>query len=86
MAVVRQRHWGEVNRPDTGVTQVRVYVWELPVRVSHWLIVLPLRSYRLLAITSTIHSSFRAATLPTSWRRCGSYTWLPGSCSSAHSS
>ena len=40
MATVRPRHWGEVNRPDTGVTQVRVYVWELPVRVSHWLGVL----------------------------------------------
>lgn len=40
MATARPRHWAEVNRPDTGVTQVRVYVWELPVRVSHWLGVL----------------------------------------------
>lgn len=33
----QRRHWGEVNRPDLGITQVRVYVWELPIRVSHWI-------------------------------------------------
>ena len=52
----RQRHWGEVNRPDTGATQVRVYVWELPVRVSHWLTV---TSVAVLAFTGYyIHDPF----------------------------
>jgi Ni/Fe-hydrogenase 1 B-type cytochrome subunit len=59
MAIVRQRHWAEVNRPDTGITQVRVYVWELPVRVSHWLIVLPVA---VLSFTGYyIHNPFIVA-------------------------
>jgi Ni/Fe-hydrogenase 1 B-type cytochrome subunit len=54
--MLRQRHWGEVNRPDTAVTQVRVYVWEMPVRVSHWLTV---ASVAVLAFTGYyIHDPF----------------------------
>ncbi len=33
--------WGEAHRPEPAFPPVRVYVWEQPVRVSHWLIFLP---------------------------------------------
>ena len=32
--------WSESRGPDSRSPTVRVYVWELPVRVSHWLVVL----------------------------------------------
>jgi Ni/Fe-hydrogenase 1 B-type cytochrome subunit len=32
--------WGEVHRPESASPTVRVYVWELAVRVSHWFIFL----------------------------------------------
>ena len=41
MAEVRKYGWGEAHRPEPGFPTVRVYVWELPVRVSHWFIFLP---------------------------------------------
>ena len=41
MAESREYGWGEVHRPEPAVPTVRVYVWELPVRVSHWFIFLP---------------------------------------------
>lgn len=41
MSELRQYGWGEVHRPEPASPPVRVYVWELPVRVSHWLIFLP---------------------------------------------
>ncbi len=30
------RAWSEARSPEPGYQAVRVYVWELPVRVSHW--------------------------------------------------
>ena len=41
MAESRSYAWGEAHRPEPAFPPVRVYVWELPVRVSHWLIFLP---------------------------------------------
>ena len=41
MAVARTSGWGEAHRPEPAFPPVRVYVWELPVRVSHWFIFLP---------------------------------------------
>ncbi|MGO9268926.1 MAG: Ni/Fe-hydrogenase, b-type cytochrome subunit [Terriglobia bacterium] len=32
--------WSESRAPDTTTKPVRVYVWELPVRASHWFIVM----------------------------------------------
>jgi Ni/Fe-hydrogenase 1 B-type cytochrome subunit len=34
------RSWSEARTPDTNRAPVRVYVWELPVRISHWFIVI----------------------------------------------
>jgi len=41
MTEVRRYGWGEAHRPEPAFPPMRVYVWELPVRVSHWLIFLP---------------------------------------------
>jgi Ni/Fe-hydrogenase 1 B-type cytochrome subunit len=41
MAEARTWAWGEAHRPEPAFPPVRVYVWELPVRVSHWFIFLP---------------------------------------------
>ena len=40
MAELRKYGWGEAHRPEPAFPTVRVYVWELPVRVSHWFIFL----------------------------------------------
>ena len=40
MAALRKYGWGEAHRPEPAFPTVRVYVWELPVRVSHWFIFL----------------------------------------------
>jgi len=37
-----QRAWSEAKRPYTTSEPVRTYVWELPVRISHWFTVLPI--------------------------------------------
>src|ERR1035441_2998194 len=42
MAELRKYGWGEAHRPEPGFPTVRVYVWELPVRISHWFIFLPI--------------------------------------------
>jgi len=36
-----QHAWSEAHRPYPASELVRTYVWELPVRVSHWFIFLP---------------------------------------------
>jgi len=36
-----QRGWSEAHGPYPASEPVRTYVWELPVRISHWFIVLP---------------------------------------------
>jgi Ni/Fe-hydrogenase 1 B-type cytochrome subunit len=41
MAELRKYGWGEAHRPEPAFPTLRVYVWELPVRVSHWFIFLP---------------------------------------------
>ncbi|MBZ5705809.1 MAG: Ni/Fe-hydrogenase, b-type cytochrome subunit [Acidobacteriia bacterium] len=41
MSDLRQYSWSEAHSPDSTFAPVRVYVWELPVRVSHWFIFLP---------------------------------------------
>ena len=41
MAELTRYGWGEAHRPEPGFPTVRVYVWELPVRISHWFIFLP---------------------------------------------
>jgi Ni/Fe-hydrogenase 1 B-type cytochrome subunit len=40
MVELRKYGWGETHRPEPAFPTVRVYVWELPVRVSHWFIFL----------------------------------------------
>ena len=48
--------WSESRAPDTTYTPVRVYVWELPVRASHWFIVV---SVAILSFTGYyIHNPF----------------------------
>src|ERR1700687_2137557 len=42
MTELRTYGWGEAHRPEPAFPTVRVYVWELPVRVSHWFIFLPI--------------------------------------------
>jgi Ni/Fe-hydrogenase 1 B-type cytochrome subunit len=42
MAELTRYGWGEAHRPEPGFPTVRVYVWELPVRISHWFIFLPI--------------------------------------------
>jgi Ni/Fe-hydrogenase 1 B-type cytochrome subunit len=41
MSELRAYAWSEAHKPDSASAPVRVYVWELPVRVSHWFIFLP---------------------------------------------
>ena len=41
MSELRRYSWSEAHSPDSPFAPVRVYVWELPVRVSHWFIFLP---------------------------------------------
>jgi Ni/Fe-hydrogenase 1 B-type cytochrome subunit len=41
MAEIQEYGWGEAHRPEPAFPPVRVYVWELPVRVSHWFVFLP---------------------------------------------
>jgi Ni/Fe-hydrogenase 1 B-type cytochrome subunit len=40
MTELTKHGWGEAHRPEPGFPPVRVYVWEQPVRVSHWFIFL----------------------------------------------
>lgn len=52
--------WGEAHSPQPKSPPVRVYVWELPVRISHWLIFLPIV---VLAFTGYyMHNPFIVAT------------------------
>jgi len=39
---VARHAWSEAHSPQPKSPPVRVYVWELPVRISHWLIFLPI--------------------------------------------
>jgi Ni/Fe-hydrogenase 1 B-type cytochrome subunit len=41
MAELRKYGWGEAHGLEPAFPLARVYVWELPVRVSHWFIFLP---------------------------------------------
>ena len=41
MTELRAYAWSEAHKPEPPSAPVRVYVWELPVRVSHWFIFLP---------------------------------------------
>ena len=51
--------WGEAHRPEPAFPPVRVYVWEQPVRVSHWFIFL---SVVVLSFTGYyIHNPFIVA-------------------------
>jgi Ni/Fe-hydrogenase 1 B-type cytochrome subunit len=55
-----QRSGSDVSWKDPAAGQVRVYVWELPVRISHWLIVLTIVS---LSITGFyMHSPYVTVT------------------------
>jgi Ni/Fe-hydrogenase 1 B-type cytochrome subunit len=42
MTESRTYGWGEAHRPEPAFPTMRVYVWELPVRISHWFIFLPI--------------------------------------------
>ena len=56
---VGQHAWSEAHRPYPESEPVRTYVWELPVRVSHWFMVLPIG---VLSITGYyMHNPFIAA-------------------------
>jgi Ni/Fe-hydrogenase 1 B-type cytochrome subunit len=41
MSGLRQFSWSEAHSPQPSSAPVRVFVWELPVRLSHWFIFLP---------------------------------------------
>jgi Ni/Fe-hydrogenase 1 B-type cytochrome subunit len=59
MVELRKYGWGEAHRPEPAFPTERVYVWELPVRVSHWVIFL---SVIVLSFTGYyIHNPFIAA-------------------------
>ncbi|MFZ0773921.1 MAG: Ni/Fe-hydrogenase, b-type cytochrome subunit [Candidatus Sulfotelmatobacter sp.] len=59
MAELRKYGWGEAHRPEPAFPTLRVYVWELPVRVSHWIIFL---SVIVLSVTGYyIHNPFIVA-------------------------
>ena len=59
MAELRKYGWGEAHRPEPAFPTERVYVWELPVRVSHWVIFL---SVIVLSFTGYyIHNPFIVA-------------------------
>jgi Ni/Fe-hydrogenase 1 B-type cytochrome subunit len=59
MAEVRTYGWGEAHRPEPAFPPVRVYVWELGVRISHWFVFL---SVVVLSFTGYyIHNPFIAA-------------------------
>ncbi len=58
-----QHAWSEAHSPYPSTLPVRTYVWELPVRVSHWFIVL---SIAVLSFTGYyIHNPFVVATSST---------------------
>ncbi|MBZ5649733.1 MAG: Ni/Fe-hydrogenase, b-type cytochrome subunit [Acidobacteriia bacterium] len=40
MTELTKHGWGEAHRPEPAFPPLRVYVWEQPVRVSHWFIFL----------------------------------------------
>jgi Ni/Fe-hydrogenase 1 B-type cytochrome subunit len=42
MSELRQFSWSEAHSLQPASAPVRVFVWELPVRVSHWFIFLPI--------------------------------------------
>jgi Ni/Fe-hydrogenase 1 B-type cytochrome subunit len=42
MSELRQVSWSEAHSPQPASAPMRVFVWELPVRVSHWLIFFPI--------------------------------------------
>jgi Ni/Fe-hydrogenase 1 B-type cytochrome subunit len=42
MSDIARYSWSEAHTPQPKSPPVRVYVWELPVRISHWLIFLPI--------------------------------------------
>jgi Ni/Fe-hydrogenase 1 B-type cytochrome subunit len=59
MSELRKYGWGEAHRPEPAFPPTRVYVWELPVRVSHWFIFL---SVVVLSFTGYyIHNPFIVA-------------------------
>lgn len=41
MSELHQYSWSEAHSPRPASSPVRIFVWELPVRVSHWFIFLP---------------------------------------------
>ncbi|MGC1650375.1 MAG: Ni/Fe-hydrogenase, b-type cytochrome subunit [Candidatus Sulfotelmatobacter sp.] len=58
-----QHAWSEAHSPYPSTLPVRTYVWELPVRVSHWFIVL---SIAVLSFTGYyMHNPFIVATSST---------------------
>lgn len=62
---IRSHAWGEAHSPQPKSPPVRVYVWELPVRISHWLIFLPVV---VLAFTGYyMHNPFIVATSRTAF-------------------
>jgi len=59
MGELRKYGWGEAHRPEPAFPTERVYVWELPVRVSHWIMFL---SVIVLSFTGYyIHNPFIVA-------------------------
>jgi len=57
--------WSEAHRPYPSSESIRTYVWELPVRVSHWFIVLPVG---ILSFTGYyMHNPFIVATSSTTF-------------------
>jgi Ni/Fe-hydrogenase 1 B-type cytochrome subunit len=65
MSELRHYSWSEAHSPEPSSAPVRVFVWELPVRVSHWFIFLPIV---VLSFTGYyIHNPFLAAKNSTSF-------------------
>ena len=65
MSELHQYSWSEAHSPQPASPPVRVFVWELPVRVSHWFIFLPVV---VLSITGYyMHNPFVVASSHTTF-------------------
>lgn len=69
MSSLQQYSWSEAHSPEHAAP-VRVFVWELPVRVSHWFIFLPIVVLSVTGyymhnpfIVGTSHTMFLMATM-----------------------
>jgi Ni/Fe-hydrogenase 1 B-type cytochrome subunit len=70
MSGLHQYSWSEAHSPQPASPPVRVFVWELPVRVSHWFVFLPVVVLSVTGyymhnpfIVASSHTAFLMATV-----------------------